>query len=106
MSESIDNSVREFVARELPLVTTLLLKKVAIDDSSALQDMYEAEDVAELMDRYFTHFNVQRGDFSLNSYYPWKVKSLLSRRPVNPGKIPLTINMFIASAKAGRWLYS
>ncbi|GDX04436.1 DUF1493 family protein [Buttiauxella sp. A111] len=106
MHATIEDNVRIFIKNELPLVTSLLMKKIDIDDNAPLQDLYEADDVAEMAEKFFTFFKVNSAGFSLSSYYPWKVKSIFSRKAVNQHKIPLTIEMFIASAKAGHWLYS
>ncbi|EOZ9390120.1 DUF1493 family protein [Leclercia pneumoniae] len=105
MSETIDDQVRDYVLNALPLVTTLFLKKVRIDDDSALQDIYEADDVAEMTEKYFHHFRVQLNNFSLDNYYPWQGKKLFSRKKIMQKKKPLTIRMFIESARAGCWLY-
>ncbi|APV79145.1 hypothetical protein B5022_09560 [Salmonella enterica subsp. enterica serovar Dublin] len=62
-----------------------------------------------LMDDFFTTFNVDRGSFSITTYYPPEppLKHLLN--PFRKNDIPqvadFTIGMLIASARAGRWLY-
>ncbi len=106
MSMTIEDSVREFVKSELPLVTSLFMKKIDIDDDTPLQNLHEADDVAEMTEKFFAHFNVQPAGFSLSNYYPWKVKSVFLRKALNQNKIPLTVGMFIESAKAGHWLYN
>lgn len=98
-------SVREFVRRELPLVTTFLLKKIDIKDGDILQELYEADDIAEMSEKFFREFNVQSKGFTLNSYFPWNAPSCFSRKPENQGKKPLTLKMFIESANAGCWLF-
>lgn len=72
-------------------------------DTDLKLDVGEAED---LMDKYFSEFNVQRDNFSVEIYFPYEPFSW------NPFKkrilIPVpdfTIGMLIESAKAGRWLY-
>ncbi|WP_336221602.1 DUF1493 family protein [Citrobacter amalonaticus] len=102
MSDSVDKKVRDFVLRELPLVTTLFLKKIYPDDDAALQDLYESDDVAEMARHYFRHFNVLPAGFSIDNYFPWKTPSNKTNRQ---DKYPLTIRMFIESARAGCWLY-
>ncbi|MFU9138038.1 DUF1493 family protein [Erwinia tasmaniensis] len=99
------DAVREFIRRELPLVTTFLLKKIVINDDDILQELYEADDIAEMSEKFFREFNVKTAGFSLVSYFPWKSPSLFSPHPVNQGKKPLTICMYIESAKAGYWLF-
>ncbi|EEN8198835.1 DUF1493 family protein [Salmonella enterica subsp. enterica serovar Enteritidis] len=61
-----------------------------------------------LMDDFFTTF-IDRGSFSITTYYPPEppLKHLLN--PFRKNDIPqvadFTIGMLIASARAGRWLY-
>ncbi len=106
MNMTIEDRVREFVKADLPLVTSLFMKKIVPDDDFPLQNLHEADDVAEMAGNFFSYFNVQPAGFSLNNYYPWKVKSVFSRSEINKNKTPLTIRMFIESAKAGYWLYN
>jgi len=97
--------VRDFILRELPLVTTLLLKKIKVGDDDILQEQYEADDIADMAEKFFHDFNVEPSGFSTAAYFPWKTPSLFSRAPVKQDKKPLTIRMFIESARAGRWLF-
>lgn len=99
------DAVREFILRELPLVTTFLFKKIEIGEDDILQEQYEADDIAEMAEKFFKDFNVQPAGFDLTAYFPWKNSSLFSRTPVKHNKEPLTIRMFIESARAGRWLF-
>ncbi|MGC0795286.1 DUF1493 family protein [Pantoea agglomerans] len=97
--------VHKYILRELPLVTTLLLKKIEIGDDDVLQELFEAEDIAEVSEKFFRDFNVQPAGFTLATYFPWKTRSFFTRAPVKQDKAPLTIRMFIESAVAGRWLF-
>lgn len=69
----------------------------------------EDDEALALMDDFFTTFNVDRGSFSITTYYPPEppLKHLLN--PFRKNDIPqvpdFTIGMLIASARAGRWLY-
>ncbi|BET40329.1 DUF1493 family protein [Atlantibacter hermannii] len=105
MSEKMDSRVRHFIFHELPLVTALFMKKVRINNDVALQVLHEAEDVAEMAEEYFHYFQVQSECFSIDNYYPWGARSVFSGKNAMQKKQPLTIHMFIASARAGRWLY-
>ncbi|MFE8049869.1 DUF1493 family protein [Brenneria goodwinii] len=105
MKNFTEKDIRDFVKGELPLVTTLF-KKIDIEDDTPLQELHEADDIAEMTEKFFERFNVQPADFFLGNYYPWKSNPLFSRKPLIKDNKPLTINMYIASAKAGRWLYS
>lgn len=99
------NVVREFILRELPLVTTFLLKKIEVGNNDILQEQYEADDIAEMAEKFFKEFDVQPAGFNLAAHFPWKTSSLFSRDSVKQDKKPLTIRMFIESASAGRWLF-
>ncbi|EKY3200864.1 DUF1493 family protein [Cronobacter turicensis] len=66
----------------------------------------DQDDVEELIEDYSKEFNVDMSNFHLETYYPTVNFSW------NPFKKPelvdvpeFTIDMFIQSAKAGRWLY-
>lgn len=66
-------------------------------------DRDEAED---LMNDFFAEFNVFRGNFSIADYYPdvaFKFNPLKKKVIDIPD---FTLGMLIASAKAGRWIYS
>ncbi|EKR1728256.1 TPA_asm: DUF1493 family protein [Salmonella enterica subsp. enterica serovar Madelia] len=69
----------------------------------------EDDEALALMDDFFTTFNVDKGNFSITTYYPPEppLKHLLN--PFRKNDIPqvpeFTIGMLIASARSGRWLY-
>ncbi|WP_261414844.1 DUF1493 family protein [Serratia quinivorans] len=105
MNRVSDDKVRDFILHDLPLVTTLFLKRVGIDDDAVLQELFEVEDVAEMVDAFFHHFHIPPEGFSIDSYYPWQGKSTFLCKKITQSKSPLTIRMFIESARAGRWLY-
>ncbi|HAZ55198.1 MAG TPA: hypothetical protein DCY50_09425, partial [Franconibacter helveticus] len=71
---SFDDLVRQFIKNALPLVTTLF-RKVEIDDSATLQEFFEVDDIAEMTEKFFSHFNIEPARFSLSHYYPWKTRS-------------------------------
>ncbi|HAV1871841.1 TPA: DUF1493 family protein [Enterobacter hormaechei subsp. steigerwaltii] len=103
MNTLTEDEVRNYILSELPLVTTLF-RKVKPDDDSILQEWFEAEDIADMSESYFRRFNISRDGFCLDDYYPWRAKSFFTGRARENDKKPLTIRMFIDSAKAGRWL--
>lgn len=88
-----------------------LFKKKELTPSTDLDSDLRLEDdeALALMDDFFTTFNVDRGSFSITTYYPPEppLKHLLN--PFRKNDIPqvpdFTIGMLIASARAGRWLY-
>ncbi|WP_233592601.1 DUF1493 family protein [Erwinia psidii] len=72
------NAVGEFVRREQPRVTTFLLKKIEINDGDILQELYEADDIAEMSEKSFQECNVQPAGFTLDDYFPWKMSSFFT----------------------------
>ncbi len=88
-----------------------LFKKKELTPSTDLDSDLRLEDdeALALMDDFFTTFNVDRGNFSITTYYPPEppLKHLLN--PFRKNDIPqvpdFTIGMLIESARAGRWLY-
>lgn len=65
----------------------------------------------EIMKDYFQHFNVDSSDFNFLSYWPYE-KGILpnfirpkSQKISQADPKPLTIQMLIDSARAGRWLF-
>lgn len=93
-----------FIKSELPLVTSLL-RKIDIEQDATLQDYFEADDIASMSEKFFAAFSVNSARFALDNYYPWKSPSLLSPSPRNPDKKPLTLAMYLESARAGEWLF-
>ena len=72
-------------------------------DTDMKLDVGEAED---LMDEFFKEFQVDRGRFKIETYYPDEPFSWnpFKKLPITP--VPdFTIGMLIESAKAGKWLY-
>ena len=64
------------------------------------------DEAEELMNAFFNEFAVERGNFSIETYYPDKPVSLNPFKKAEPVQVPdFTINMLITSAQAGRWLY-
>ncbi|WP_297202728.1 DUF1493 family protein [uncultured Pluralibacter sp.] len=88
-----------------------LFKKKELTPTTDLDSDLRLEDdeALALMDDFFTKFNVDRGNFSISTYYPPDppLKDLLNPfRKSNIPKVPdFTIGMLIESARASRWLY-
>jgi len=85
----------------------LFKNRTLMPESSIYFDLQLDRDEAEdLMNDFFTELKVHRGTFDIENYYPDFPVSF------NPFKkkiidIPdFTLGMLIASAKAGRWIYS
>ena len=56
----------------------------------------DAEEAQNLLDEIFTEFGLKHSDLDFSVYFP-----MHNRKDAKP----LTINMLIESARAGRWLY-
>lgn len=86
-----------------------LFKKKELTPSTDLDSDLRLEDdeALALMDDFFTTFNVDKGNFSITTYYPPEppLKHLLN--PFRKNDIPqvpeFTIGMLIESARSGRW---
>ncbi|ELY6084979.1 DUF1493 family protein [Cronobacter sakazakii] len=66
----------------------------------------DQDDVEELIEDYSKEFNVDMSNFHLETYYPTVNFSWNPFKKPDPVDVPeFTIDMFIQSAKAGRWLY-
>ncbi|KAI3492516.1 hypothetical protein L1887_42813 [Cichorium endivia] len=78
----------------------LLNAKTDLDTDMQL-DVTEAED---LMEEFFREFDVDRGNFNINTYYP---DDPFSWNPFKKSPVVMvpdfTIGMLIESAKAGKW---
>ncbi len=63
-------------------------------------------EVEDLMNDFFKKFNVERGNFSTETYFPNTPLSWNPFKKTQPVLVPdFTIGMLIESAKAGKWLY-
>ncbi|GLR10818.1 acyl carrier protein [Mixta theicola] len=72
-------------------------------DTDMQLDVGEAED---LMDEFFKEFQVERGSFKIETYYPDEPFSWNPCKKTEPVPVPdFTIGMLIESAKARKWLY-
>jgi hypothetical protein len=66
----------------------------------------DQDDVEELIEDYVKEFNVDMSGFNLQTYYP-EIKASWNPFKKQIVDVPeLTIDMFIQSAKAGKWLYN
>lgn len=66
----------------------------------------DQDDVEELVEEFSKEFGVDMSGFNLETYYPEVKHSWNPFKKPDPVDIPeFTIDMFIQSAKAGKWLY-
>ncbi|MCG8707771.1 DUF1493 family protein [Brenneria sp. 4F2] len=108
VSDTIEQRIYELVKSHDGIY---LFKKKELTPTTDLDSDLRLEDdeALALMDVFFTTFDVDRGKFSITTYYPPEpsLKDLLN--PFRERDIPqvpdFTIGMLIESAKAGRWLY-
>lgn len=67
---------------------------------------FEVEEAEAMMDEFFKEFEVERGNFKIETYYPEEPFSWNPFKKFPPIPVPdFTIGMLIESAKAGKWLY-
>lgn len=67
---------------------------------------FEVEEAEAMMDEFFKEFEVERGNFKIETYYPEEPFSWNPFKKFPPILVPdFTIGMLIESAKAGKWLY-
>lgn len=107
VEESIEQRVYELVQ---PYAGTYLfnLKKVELTPDTDLDTDLSIDEleVEDLMNDFFEKFDVARGNFKLQTYYPDEPFSWNPFKKHSPISVPdFTIRMLIESAKAGRWLY-
>ncbi|WMY73332.1 DUF1493 family protein [Buttiauxella selenatireducens] len=107
MVDSIEQRVYEFV-RPYAGVYLFNIKKIELTpdtdfDTDLSLDELEVED---LMNDFFEKFNVERGNFNIETYYPNVPFSWNPLKKTEPVPVPdFTIGMLIESAKAGKWLF-
>jgi len=82
-------------------------QKVLTVDTDLDADLnLDVGEVEDLMDNFFSMFNVQKANFNIEVYYPEEPFSWNPFKKIEPVLVPdFTIGMLIESAKAGRWLY-
>ncbi|WP_241582822.1 MULTISPECIES: DUF1493 family protein [Rosenbergiella] len=107
VEESIEQRVYELVR---PYAGTYLfnLKKVELTPDTDLDTDLSIDEleVEDLMNNFFDKFDVTRGNFKLQTYYPYEPFLLNPFKKRAPIPVPdFTLRMLIESAKAGRWLY-
>lgn len=104
MTNNIEQRIYELIR---PYAGTYLfnIKKVVLHplddlDADLMIDELEAGD---LMDNFFSKFNVDRANFNLKTYFPDIPFSFNPFRKTEPVPVPFfTIQMLIDSAKAGK----
>ncbi len=107
----IDGRVIDFIRMKAGF--SVMLKAASITENTDLDvDLsFDAAEVDEVMRAYSEEFNVDMSGFDIKKYYPEDDFSFLDllnpfRKRVVHQVPDLNVRMLIASAKAGRWLYS
>ena len=108
---SIEERVVAFFKREIPDQKVLFSsKKIPIEIDSALQD-FEDEPyyLVEIIERFGDEFSIDMSTLDWNAYFPYLeigiLDWILRKKDKWIKKPDLTVQMFINSAEAGRWLY-
>ncbi|MBU9855525.1 DUF1493 family protein [Rahnella bonaserana] len=107
MVDNMEQQIYDFI-RPYAGIYLFNIKKVILTPDTDLDtdlsiDEYEIDD---LMNEYFAKFNVDKGNYCTETYYPDVYISWNPFKKVIPVQVPdFTIGMLIESAKAGKWLY-
>ncbi|WP_312074360.1 DUF1493 family protein [Atlantibacter sp.] len=107
MVDDIEQRIYEFVR---PYAGTYIfnIKKMELTRDTDFDTDLNLEDVEveDLMNDFFETFNVDKGNFKIETYYPHVPFSWNPFKKTEPVPVPdFTIGMLIESAKAGKWLY-
>lgn len=95
--------IRPYAGSYLFNIKEVALSPVTDLDTDLSIDELEIED---LMNNFFEQFNVARGNFKMETYYPTVPFSWSPLKKTEPVHFPdFTIGMLIESAKVGKWLY-
>ncbi|MEA5103513.1 DUF1493 family protein [Pantoea sp. S18] len=117
MSEAntIENQVMDWYRENYNRPIFPFFKRQALTPETSLSTgkyPWADEDAIEILEEYFTRFNVEKRDFSFIKYWPNEEVFMplnFFRSKANKWKWiepqPLTLNMLVESAKAGYWLY-
>jgi len=108
---SIEENVFAFFKEEFPDQKILFSSKMFIlERDSPLQEIEdEAYFFTLFFEKYMEKFNVEIDEINWDAYYPYEEIGfwdwILGRKHKSIRRKALTIEMFIQSAKAGKWLY-
>ncbi len=107
--------VNNIETRVIALVTrysgVYIFRKKKYDDYTASSSLHfdvklDVDEAEELMEEFFSEFDVEREKFNIETYYP---DVPISWNPFKKKIIDVpdfTIGMLIESARAGKWLYN
>lgn len=107
MVSNVEQRIYELV-RPYAGAYLFMFKQVALTPKTDLDTDLSLDDLeaGELMDKFFEEFQVERGSFKIETYYPDVPVSWHPFKKAAPVSVPdFNIGMLIESAKAGRWLY-
>ncbi|TCW15051.1 uncharacterized protein DUF1493 [Raoultella sp. BIGb0138] len=107
MVENIEEQVHTLI-RKYAGTYVFSSKKVPLTPETDLDtdlDIDELE-LEDLMNEFFTTFNIERGAFDIKTYIPDAPILWNPFKKTQPIPVPdFTVGMLVESAKAGRWLY-
>ncbi|WP_145499692.1 DUF1493 family protein [Yersinia bercovieri] len=107
MVNSIEQHIYELVRRHDGVYLFKCRQPVLTPETDFDTDLHmEEEEAEELMNDFFSMFNITKDKFNIKAYYPDEPFSWNPFKKTIPVPVPdFTIGMLIESAKAGRWLY-
>lgn len=110
LMKSIQDQVLDLFKDEISTCLDRDWKEISLELDS---DLFEApgDDLHEALDKFEKKFNVDLSSVKWSCYFPWENTPLLTRwfkakrKDIERTRKPLTIKMFVESAKAGKWIY-
>ncbi|BET62908.1 DUF1493 family protein [Yersinia pseudotuberculosis] len=107
MVNSIEQCIYELVRRHDGAYLFKSKQPVLTPETDLDTDLrMEEEEAEELMNDFFSTFNIPKDKFNIKIYYPDEPFSWNPFKKTAPIPVPdFTIGMLIESAKTGRWLY-
>ncbi|CNE22583.1 DUF1493 family protein [Yersinia intermedia] len=108
-----DAEVLAFFSNELSVPLTWKFKEIPLDLDTPLQDYAGNDELIYAIEDYSNFFGVDISHIDFSRYFPLEVvpfikRVIMSRKQklsLISTRRPLTVRMFVESAKAGRWLY-
>ncbi|MDX6021623.1 DUF1493 family protein [Scandinavium sp. V105_16] len=106
----VDDIEQRVIALVTPYSGVYMFRKKKYDTYTAESSIHfdfrlDVDEAEELMNAFFTEFNVDPGNFKQETYYPEVEFSLNPFKKQRVDVPDFTIGMLIESAKAGKWLY-
>ncbi|WP_380178058.1 DUF1493 family protein [Kalamiella sp. sgz302252] len=104
-----EQEILELFRKKLPEQATLTFKSISLKMDDVLQEYCDSDDLIYAINEIVDCINIDASSLNLDNYFPWHsawfFRKWFTNKPVRQISKPLTVKMFVESAKAGRWLY-